>query len=65
MRRYSEHALSFHCLRHTCVSLLHAAGLPESVAMEFSGHASAKAHKLYTHTGMEALQQAAQALPEI
>ena len=65
MRRYSEHALSFHCLRHTCVSLLHAAGLPESVAMEFSGHASTKAHKLYTHTGMEALQQAAQALPEI
>jgi integrase len=64
-RRHREHALSFHCLRHTCVSLLHAAGLPESVAMEFSGHASTKAHKLYTHTGMEALQQAAQALPEI
>jgi integrase len=64
-RRHREHALSFHCLRHTTVSLLHAAGLPESVAMEFSGHASAKAHKLYTHTGMEALQQAAQALPEI
>jgi integrase len=50
-RRYREHALSFHCLRHTCVSLLHAAGLPQSVAMEFSGHASTKAHKLYTHTG--------------
>jgi integrase len=64
-RRYSEHALSFHCLRHTCVSLLHAAGLPESVAMEFSGHASSKAHKLYTHTGMAALQHAANALPDI
>jgi integrase len=64
-RRYREHALSFHCLRHTCVSLLHAAGLPESVAMEFSGHASSKAHKLYTHTGMAALQHAANALPHI
>jgi integrase len=64
-RRYRENALSFHCLRHTCVSLLHAAGLPQSVAMEFSGHASTKAHKLYTHTGMEALQQAAQRLPEV
>jgi integrase len=64
-RRYREHALSFHCLRHTCVSLLHAAGLPESVAMEFSGHASSTAHKLYTHTGMAALQHAANALPDI
>jgi integrase len=64
-RRHREHELSFHCLRHTCVSLLHAAGMPESVAMEFSGHASSKAHKLYTHTGIAALQHAANALPDI
>lgn len=64
-RRHREHALSFRCLRHTCVSLLYAAGLPESVAMEFSGHASTKAHGSYVYTGMTALRDAANALPEI
>ena len=64
-RRYREHALSFHSLRHTTVSFLHAAGLPQSVAMEFAGHSSAKAHSIYTHTGLSALQQAADALPEL
>jgi integrase len=64
-RRYREYALSFHSLRHTTVSFLHAAGLPQSVAMEFAGHSSAKAHSIYTHTGLAALQQAADALPEL
>lgn len=57
--------ISFHSLRHTAVSLLKDAGIPEAVVMELVGHDSRQMSALYTHVGREALEKAAAALPEI
>jgi integrase len=57
--------LSFHSLRHTAVSLLKDAGIPQAVVQEFIGHDSEQMSALYTHVGREALERAAAALPEI
>jgi integrase len=56
--------LSFHSLRHTAVSLLKDAGIPQAVVQELVGHDSEQMSALYTHVGREALERAA-ALPEI
>jgi integrase len=58
-------ALSFHCLRHTAVSLLKDAGVPQAVVQELIGHDSEAMSALYTHVGEESLRRAASALPEI
>jgi integrase len=58
-------ALSFHSLRHTAVSLLKDAGVPDAVVMALVGHASAAMSHRYTHVGKEALARAAKTLPEI
>jgi integrase len=57
--------LSFHSLRHTAVSLLKDAGIPEGVVMELVGHESKAMSAHYTHVGAEALEKAVAALPEI
>jgi integrase len=57
--------LSFHSLRHTAVSLLKDAGVPEAAVMEMIGHDSEQMSAHYTHVGIEALAKAAAALPEI
>ena len=57
--------LSFHALRHTAVSLLKDAGIPEAVVMELVGHDSKAMSAHYTHVGGEALERAVAALPEI
>jgi len=62
-RNVSE--LSFHSLRHTAVSLLKDAGIPQAVVQELVGHDSVQMSQQYTHVGIEALQKAAAALPEI
>ncbi len=61
----SNSELSFHSLRHTAVSLLKDAGIPQAVVQELIGHDSEKMSALYTHVGREALQKAAATLPEI
>jgi integrase len=61
----AKNELSFHSLRHTATSLLKAAGIPASVVMEFIGHDDAKVSQGYTHTGSEALELAAAALPNL
>jgi len=63
--RRASNELSFHSLRHTTVSLLKEAGIPESVVMELVGHDSEQMSAHYTHTGEEALRKAAAALPAI
>jgi integrase len=55
--------LSFHSLRHTAVSFLKEAGIPQAVVLELAGHASSKMSARYTHVGREALELAAQAMP--
>jgi integrase len=57
--------LSFHSLRHTSVSLLKDAGIPDAVVMAMVGHSSAAMSHRYTHVGKEALQRATGSLPEI
>jgi integrase len=57
--------ISFHSLRHSAVSLLKDAGVPEAVVMELVGHDSKEMSGHYTHVGNEALEKAVAALPEI
>jgi integrase len=57
--------LSFHSLRHTAVSLLKDAGVPQAVVEEFVGHSSAAMSARYTHTGIESLRSAASKLPTL
>ncbi|WP_395745384.1 tyrosine-type recombinase/integrase [Prosthecobacter sp.] len=63
--RRETQELSFHCLRHTAISLMKEAGIPESVVMAIVGHSSKEVSARYTHVGSEAMQKAADALPDI
>jgi integrase len=63
--RRAASQLSFHSLRHTAVSLLKDAGIPQAAVQELIGHDSEQMSALYTHVGREALEKAAAALPEI
>jgi integrase len=57
--------LTFHSLRHTAVSLMKNAGIPEGVVMELIGHESKAMSDHYTHVGNEALEKAVAALPVV
>jgi integrase len=57
--------LSFHSLRHTAVSMMKDAGIPEAAVMEIIGHDSEQMSQHYTHTGREALERAAASLPDL
>lgn len=57
--------LCFHCIRHTAVSMMKDAGIPEAAVMEFVGHDSKQMSAHYTHVGEEALARAAAALPPL
>jgi integrase len=59
----STGGLSFHCLRHTAVSMMKDAGVPEAAVMELVGHDSEQMSAHYTHVGREALIKAAASLP--
>lgn len=57
--------LSFHCLRHTAVTLMKEAGIPAAVVMELVGHDSEAMSRHYTHVGADALRKAAASLPDV
>jgi integrase len=59
----SQVGLSFHCLRHTAVTLLKEAGIPQAVVMELVGHDSDEMSQHYTRVGKDALSGAALAFP--
>jgi len=63
--RRASTGLSFHSLRHTAVSLLKDAGIPQAVVQELIGHDSEAMSALYTHVGREALEKASRTLPEV
>jgi integrase len=63
--RKPPHELSFHSLRHTTVSLLHASGVSQAVSETFAGHSSGAVHELYIHADREGLQRAADLLPTV
>ena len=56
--------LSFHCFRHTFISMLSRAGVSEDVRMRLAGHTSQTNHAIYTHDDISA-RSAILALPEI
>jgi integrase len=57
--------LSFHCLRHTAVTMMKEANVPAAVVMELVGHDSERMSDIYTHVGAEAMQKAADSLPDL
>ena len=64
-RGSSAGGLSFHCLRHTAVTFLKEAGIPAAVVMEMIGHDSEAMSQHYTHVGKEALEKAADSMPNL
>ena len=60
-----HHSLSFHSLRHTAVTLLYEAGVPQAVVMELIGHSSEAMSQLYTHVGEKSLRDAASKFPSL
>jgi integrase len=61
----SATTLSFHSLRHTAVTLLKEAGIPQAAVQELIGHESEQISANYTHVGTEALRKAAAAFPRL
>ena len=57
--------VSFRSIRHTSVSLLKDAGIPDAVVMAIVGHSSSAMSHRYTHVGKESLAKAAATLPEL
>ena len=57
--------MSFHCLRHTHVSLLKSAGVSDAVARDLVGHESAEVSRLYTHIEDGAKREAVNRLPDL
>lgn len=61
----NKEKLSFHSLRHTSVSMMKAAGIPEATVMELVGHDSVEISRHYTHTGYAELRRASESFPDI
>ena len=57
--------ISFHSLRHSAVSLLKDAGIPDAVIMELVGHDSAAMSARFTSIGKESLAKAQEAMPAL
>ena len=64
-RRRRNEGLSFHCLRHTAVTRLKEAGIPQAVVMELVGHENEEMSQHYTRVGRTALEGAARAFPDL
>lgn len=58
-------AVSFHCLRHTFVSLVKVTGGSQAVAKELAGHSSDAVSDLYTHVPEDVLSRTIKKLPEV
>ncbi|MBK1833338.1 tyrosine-type recombinase/integrase [Roseibacillus ishigakijimensis] len=57
--------LSFHSLRVTAVSFLHAQGIPAAIVQEWVGHDSVDVHRVYVRLGDEAMEKASASLPSL
>ena len=56
---------TFHGLRHSFVSSLLNAGVPQDVRQRLAGHSTAAVHAIYSHHELEALRSAVAKLPSI
>ena len=50
---------TFHCIRSTCATLMHTAGMTETMAMKLVGHASKEVHAVYVKPTLDELRAAA------
>ena len=57
--------LSFHCLRHSMVSNLKAAGVSDALAQALAGHSSSAMSQVYTHLSAEDLRASVDKLPDL
>jgi integrase len=57
--------ISFHSLRHSAVSLLKEAGVPDAVIQELVGHDSPAMSAHYTSIGKDSLTKAQEAMPKL
>jgi hypothetical protein len=57
--------LTFHSIRGTATSFLHAAGVPSAVTMAIIGHDSAEIHSVYTTMSDEIMRDSISKMPEI
>ncbi|MBR3903252.1 MAG: phage integrase SAM-like domain-containing protein [Akkermansia sp.] len=64
-RRRVMNSKSFHSIRATCATLLHASGVSQGMAMELVGHDSQDVHSVYIRPTSDQLRDAANALPSI
>jgi integrase len=60
----SATGIGFHCLRHTFITNLKAAGAVDSVAKELAGHGSSAMSAVYTHLPAKTLSDAIRRIPE-
>ena len=61
----SMNSKTFHGLRHSFISQLANAGVAPEIRQKLAGHASAEAHRLYTHHEIETLRGAIEKLPSL
>lgn len=64
-RRRVMNSKSFHSIRATCATLLHASGVSQGMAMELVGHDSQEVHSVYIRPTSDQLRDAANALPPL
>jgi integrase len=62
---HAVHALSFHSLRHSFVSILANAGIGEDLRMALAGHTERATQRRYTHNELARLRDAIGVLPRI
>jgi len=61
---YNFYGLSFHSLRHTCVSMMANSGVPEEIRRKLVGHTSI-VHLQYTHFDLNAMRDAMSKMPDL
>ena len=57
--------LTFHCLRHTAVSMMKNAGISPAIVQDIIGHESAEISAHYTHIESDAKRKALESMPDI
>jgi integrase len=63
--RKNMHSKTFHSIRATAATFLHACGVSQGMAMKLVGHNSAAIHEIYVKPNADLLREAAEKLPQL
>lgn len=63
--RRGMHSKTFHSIRATAATFLHACGVSQGMAMKLVGHNSAAIHEIYVKPNADLLREAAEKLPQL